>query len=450
MRQHRSYDCNCYIDSGKVIVNIGIVTAWLECGAGYVSRSYMRVLQQHGHNVGIYVRGWCGHYDPHPDPIWDMPEVTWGIRYKPLGRVSRFDEQYVNMLHFETWLRQNDIEVIITNEDHGFDLAKRAKRLGYIIGTYIDYYTHDTIQQFGVYDFLLCNTKRHYSVFRNHDNCYYVPWGTDIDTFRPQPRSARDTDDEAVVFFHSAGVGGMNLRKGTDLLVQAFRNVTGNARLIVHSIVPMTRYGKEVMDIINRDNRIQFIEKIVSAPGLYHLGDVFVYPSRLEGIGLCIPEALACGLPVITTDNAPMNEFVEHGVNGSLVRVNKTTMTPYGYYWPETIVDLDCLTRAMQAYVDDRGLLYLQQARARESAENRLNWMKNASDLGDKLVDLRNRSRRKRREHRVNESIAWWSEAKYVAFLTCVNRIKGRVLRRVTSKQSRAVRVKVCSASVGN
>ena len=32
------------------------------------------------------------------------------------------------------------------------------------------------------------------------------------------------------------------------------------------------------------------------------MGDVFVYPSRLEGIGLCVPEALACGLPVITTD----------------------------------------------------------------------------------------------------------------------------------------------------
>lgn len=423
-------------------MNIGIVTAWLECGAGYVSRSYMNVLKEHGHNVRIYVRGWCGGwygtYDSDDElAAWDMPEVTWGIKYRPIGRVSHFDMQYVNMLHFERWLRQNDIEVIITNEDHSFDTAQRVKRLGYIIGTYIDYYTKRTVQQFAVYDFLLCNTTRHHSIFQNHDNCYYIPWGTDIDTFRPQPRSARDTDDDVVVFFHSAGVGGMNLRKGTDLVLKAFLDVTGNARLVIHSIVPVARYGKELTDIITRDKRIQFIEKTVPAPGLYHLGDVFVYPSRLEGIGLCIPEALACGLPVITTDNAPMNEFVEHGVNGSLVPVSKTIMTPYGYYWPEKIVDLDCLTRAMQAYVDDRSLLYLQKKRARESAENRLNWMKNASALGDKLSDLTNRSGRERRKRRVNESILWWSEAKYVAVLSLINRIKRRVQRSITSKRAR-------------
>ena len=405
-------------------MNIGIVTAWLECGAGYVSRSYMRVLQQHGHNVRIYVRGWCGHYDPDPDPIWDMPEVTWGIRYRPIGRVSRFDIQYLNMLHFERWLRQNDIEIIITNEDHGFDVAHRAKRLGYLVGTYIDYYRKDTIPQFQTYDFLLCNTRRHYSVFQNHDNCYYVPWGTDVDTFKPKSCVKRETNDNTVVFFHSAGVGGMNLRKGTDLVLKAFQNVTGKARLVIHSIVPISRYGKEVSDIITRDRRIEFIEKRVTAPGLYHLGDVFVYPSRLEGIGLCVPEALACGLPVITTDNAPMNEFVEHGVNGSLVPVNRTTMTSYGYYWPETSVDLDCLTRAMQAYVDDRNLLRSQRKQARESAENKLDWMKNASDLSDKLSNLKNRNCKRRRKHRVNESIVWWSEAKYVAFLTFINRIK--------------------------
>ena len=330
----------------------------------------------------------------------------------------------IGLAYIGAVLEQNDIEVIITNEDQSFDLAKRAKRLGYIVGTYVDYYTKNTIKQFETYDFILCNTKRHYSVFRNYDNCYYIPWGTDIDTFKTKPGLKRETNDNTVVFFHSAGVGGMNLRKGTDLVLKSFLNVTGNAKLIIQSIVPISRYGKEVIDIIKRDNRIQFIEKIVTAPGLYHLGDVFVYPSRLEGIGLCIPEALACGLPVITTDNAPMNEFVEHGVNGSLVRVNKTIMRPDGYYWPEKIVDLDCLTRAMQLYVDDRSLLYLQKKRARESAENKLDWMKNASDLSDKLSNLKNINAKKQRMHRVSESIFWWSEAKYVAFLTFINRIK--------------------------
>ena len=72
---------------------------------------------------------------------------------------------------------------------------------------------------------------------------------------------------------------------------------------------------------MNPDPRIEFIEKTVSAPGLYFRGDVYLYPTRLEGIGLTICEALASGLPVITTNDAPMNEFVIDGETGYLVDV---------------------------------------------------------------------------------------------------------------------------------
>ena len=125
-----------------------------------------------------------------------------------------------------------------------------------------------------------------------------------------------------VRFFHSAGMGGVELRKGTDILVRAFQQVTGNAQLIIHSQVGLDRYAS-VASLIHNDPRIEFIEATVGAPGLYHLGDVYVYPSRLEGIGLTIAEALACGLPVITTDCAPMNEFVQKDFNGKLVSIER-------------------------------------------------------------------------------------------------------------------------------
>ena len=43
--------------------------------------------------------------------------------------------------------------------------------------------------------------------------------------------------------------------------------------------------------------------------GLYRRCEVFVYPSLVEGFGLPILEAMACGAPVITSDRAPMSEL---------------------------------------------------------------------------------------------------------------------------------------------
>jgi glycosyltransferase involved in cell wall biosynthesis len=409
-------------------MNVGIVTSWYERGAAYVSRAYMNALSKHGTNVQIYGRG--GRLYADGDPNWDSPNVTWGVRYEPLDRISGFTNQYICMVHCERWLRKHDIEVIIFNEEHGFRPVKRAKQMGYVVGAYVDYYTKGTVQQFVVYDFLLCNTQRHFGVFRDFPNCFFIPWGTDVDLYKPRTHSDREDTDDAVVFFHSAGWGGVNNRKGTDLLLDAFRRVTGQARLVLHSQASISKYGEASAEIVGNDSRIQFIEKAVPAPGLYHLGDVFVYPSRLEGIGLCVPEALACGLPVITTNNAPMNEFVADGVNGLLVRVKETRMRGDAYYWPETIPDVEHLAEQMQRYVDDRESLAAHKEQARKWAEDKLDWSRNAADLPRILETLVAGTHRERRRPSPVERLIWRSEAQYVASLTCARRAAKKLLRR--------------------
>jgi glycosyltransferase involved in cell wall biosynthesis len=44
-------------------------------------------------------------------------------------------------------------------------------------------------------------------------------------------------------------------------------------------------------------------------PGLYNLGEFFVFPSLYEGFGLPVVEAMACGTPVITANTSSLAEI---------------------------------------------------------------------------------------------------------------------------------------------
>lgn len=337
-------------------MNIGFVTTWLERGATYVTKTYMELLAPR-HNLYVFARG--GEYaDKRKDDPY-FPNITWGLRLAG----TRIDWR-----QFSKWIKKNNIEVVFFNEQSDFECLYKLK-IHYpdvILGAYIDYYKEDTVKKFEIYDFLICNTKRHYSVFNWHPAAYYVPWGTDLSVFNykksPKPR-------EELVFFHSMG---MSPRKGTDVLINAF--IKGefykkNARLIIHTQI-------DISNLISKDDALKFnieiINKEVPHPGLYYLGDVYVYPTTLDGLGLTVYEALASGLPVIATDVAPMNEIITED-NGKLVKVSSFRCRKDAYYWPQAFVDEDALIAAMQFYVENRDKIDFYRSQARKYAEEKLN-----------------------------------------------------------------------------
>jgi glycosyltransferase involved in cell wall biosynthesis len=136
---------------------------------------------------------------------------------------------------------------------------------------------------------------------------------------------------------------------------------------------------------LQRQGRLRIHHQTVPAPGLYHLGDVYVYPSRLDGIGLTVPEALACGLPVIVPDEPPMNEFPGAGC-GTLVPVAARRERSDAYYWPMCEVAVDRLAAAMQASVERAAGLSQAKLAARARAEACLNWMENSRELLARLA----------------------------------------------------------------
>ena len=349
--------------SGPSRPTVGIATTWYERGAAYVSRQYRQLLEP-TFNVLIYARGQPEEVQANPE--WDGAYVTYGKKcLVPVATAIDRDD-------FVDWLASHRVRIVFFNEQHWWPPVVWCRDMGIATGAYVDYYTEETVPLFAAYDFLICNTLRHYRVFSWHPQCYYVPWGVDLDQYRPGSGSL--VRPGVVSFFHSAGWS--PYRKGTDLAIRAFASISGSARLIVHTQVGLEECLPEVAELIrtlSKDGRLLVIERTVSAPGLYHVGDVYVYPSRLEGIGLTIAEALACGLQVITTDNPPMNEFVTQE-NGRLVRVAEFRARSDGYYWPQAIVDFSSLAECLQYYVSRAGELPSMKEAARRSAEQRWNW----------------------------------------------------------------------------
>ena len=333
-------------------MKIGIVTTWFERGAAYVSKIYKELLEKEGHEVYIYARG-GENISSQNEPKWNQSYVT---------RDNTYTDLKVNKNIFFRWIKKNGIDAVLFNEQQHFKIvAQTKKRFPNVkIGAYVDYYTESVLPWFNMYDFVICNTKRHMQAMEKHPQKFYVRWGTDVNLYKPL-----DNKKEKLTFFHSAG---MSTRKGTDLLIEAF--IEGKcykkSSLIIHTQLPIKSLCKYSLDELNGFG-ISVIEKTVTAPGLYYLGDIYVYPTRLDGLGLTMYEALSSGLPVITTDFPPMNEAVNNDV-GRLVKVEDFYCRGDAYYYPMAICSKDSLIESLNWYIEHPEQVCKQKVAAREYA----------------------------------------------------------------------------------
>lgn len=378
-------------------MNIGIVTTWFERGAAYVSKQYADVLSKEN-DIYIFARG--GEEYALDDENWKQYHVHWAKSFK--NQIAT----YFDLMEFETWIIENSIECILFNEQHWWQPILFCNRKNIKCGAYIDYYTTETIPFFEHYDFIICNTKRHFKVFKYHKQAYYLPWGTDINVFVPQTYEL--VEKNQVVFFHSAGYN--PARKGTSQLIKVFDRLSktykGQCKLVIHSQVRLENNCPDISDILKNNDYICAIHNTVPAPGLYYLGDVYVYPSRLDGIGLTLPEALSCGLPAIVTDMEPMVEFGNEIIR-KRIKINEFHARKDAYYWPEAIINENSLYKKMEFFVLHKQEIPELKKEARNYALRKLNWARNASnicsifkntnvlehDMGDqrKIVEYENR-----------------------------------------------------------
>lgn len=111
-------------------------------------------------------------------------------------------------------------------------------------------------------------------------------------------------------------VGLVEPRKDLPLLVRAYHRVSESDVGLPLVIVGRRGWGSEqVLDQIaslGLKDRVLFTGYVPhpDLPIVYNLASLFVYPTRYEGFGLPVLEALACGVPLITTAVSSLPEIV--------------------------------------------------------------------------------------------------------------------------------------------
>jgi len=140
-----------------------------------------------------------------------------------------------------------------------------------------------------------------------------VPYGTDVALFKKVSRNSSPSDPLRVVF-----VGRIGQLKGISYLLEAARRLPG--KQFSFTLVGGIQGDKKAL--LPYENYFTYTPHQPRAmlPQVYRNQDVFVFPTLLEGMGLVVLEAMASGLPVITTANGP-GDIVRDGIDGFIVPV---------------------------------------------------------------------------------------------------------------------------------
>ena len=106
-------------------------------------------------------------------------------------------------------------------------------------------------------------------------------------------------------------VGTIENRKNQILILKTLPNLPQNIHLVL--VGKTTEYCeilKNFIDLHQIQTRVHFLHDVSfdDLPAIYHSAKIFICPSRFEGFGIPILEALNCGIPVIAAKGSCLEE----------------------------------------------------------------------------------------------------------------------------------------------
>jgi glycosyltransferase involved in cell wall biosynthesis len=186
-----------------------------------------------------------------------------------------------------------------------------------------------------------------------------IPMGVSMDHFRPSSPSTRIKEKYGLNDF----VGRLAEEKGVIYLLEAverLKEAGKQCRALIVGVGPVESElrayaaSHDLQDVVSMVGWVGQEE----LPDYYSAADVFVGPSLREAQGIVFIEALAAGLPVVTTDQGGMKDFIQEGNNGLMVKGSSS----------------EALFVALKTLYDDRPLLKKLAKNAPQSIREGYSW----------------------------------------------------------------------------
>jgi glycosyltransferase involved in cell wall biosynthesis len=199
--------------------------------------------------------------------------------------------------------------------------------------------------------------------------------GVDLDLYEPyrdkpaMRRRSRLPDKNTIIY-----TGRLSPEKGIDVLVRSFAHLvqTQPCQLLIIADGPEQASVVKLIAEHNLDGSVLLVSNAEEVAPYLKASDLFVLPSRFEGLSNALLEAMACGLPVISTRVGGSRDIIEEGVNGLLVEADAT----------------DQLRAAMERMLCDRQLAAALGTNARAAVEAKHDMRMIANAYGALYRDL--------------------------------------------------------------
>lgn len=154
-----------------------------------------------------------------------------------------------------------------------------------------------------------------------------LPNGVDIEKFQPPRETVNQAELRDILGLPESRkiilmVGRLWEQKNPKCLIDAYRRLWDKgdpgADLVLVGDGELLPVLAETVRQVGLDKHVHFLGWRTDTPALMQASDIFVLPSRWEGMPLAILEAMSSGLPIVVTDIPGNRHLVEDNIHGLL------------------------------------------------------------------------------------------------------------------------------------
>jgi len=255
----------------------------------------------------------------------------------------------------------------------GYDLVQEADR-----NRWMRWVTRYTLKR-SAYFVSDADVSREKAVAFGMDSARTVtfPWGIDLKNFRPKPSANRKSpiaNRKSKVVNRKSFTLFCNRTwepiYGVDVLAKAFVRVAALNPGLDLILLGGGSQGPKLRQILMNAGllaRVHFGGQVAyrDLPRWYHMADLYISASHVDGSSVSLMEALASGLPCLVSDIPGNREWIADGVNGWLFRDGDAE---------------DLAEKILHALKNRRSFRRIGRA-ARRTAEQKADWQKNFGKL---------------------------------------------------------------------